>query len=90
MANYDKFVSLNNADPRDVSATHEILAFRSNEDEKPITSIKLALSKPCFDPNFPSGLENDDNSIYQIQDYEFMFANVDTNVDTNSTTTYGN
>lgn len=82
-ANYDNFVYLNDdPDPmhNNVTANDQILAFSSssNKNQKPITSIKLALSKPCFEINFPSGLETNDNSIYQTCDYEYLFANVDT------------
>ena len=66
LSNFDKFVSLDDTNPKDVQAKHSILAFGYSEDATPITSIKIALSRPCFEPNFPSGLENDDNSIYQM------------------------
>jgi hypothetical protein len=28
---------------------------------------------------FPSGLETENNAIYQVADYEFMFDGIDTN-----------
>ena len=43
----------------------------------PITNVQISENQPCYESQFASGLSTDDNSIYQVADFEYMFPEVD-------------